>query len=82
MKPERLPEVFRENLRAARIRSGMSQRALAAEIGISPNSVVLWESGKASPTLSSVVKLATALGIPPEALLSEVGHEILASSTA
>lgn len=77
VKPEQLPEIFCHNLRAACIRSGKSQRALAGEIGASPNSVVLWESGKSSPTLTSVVKLAKALGIPPEALLTEVGSEIL-----
>lgn len=82
MKADQLPEVFARNLRSARIRQGMSQRALATAIGASANSVVLWETGKSSPTLTSIVKLSQALSIPPEALLSEVGLELLASVSA
>lgn len=82
VKPDQLPEVFARNLVAARKRSGLSQRALANEIGASPNSVVEWEKGKSSPTLTSVVKLAKALEIPPEALLTEIGEEILTAVPA
>lgn len=82
MKPNQLPEVFAKNLRAARVKAGISQRSLAERIGASPNSVVLWESGRSSPTLSSVVKLSEALDVPPEMLLTELGHEMLAAVPA
>lgn len=82
MKPEELPEIFSRNLRAARLRSGKSQRALASEIGCAASSINEWETGKASPTLTSVVKLAAALEVPPELLLTGVGGEILSSVSA
>ncbi|ADG67969.1 helix-turn-helix domain protein [Planctopirus limnophila DSM 3776] len=69
MKPSELPEVFQENLRAARLRSGLSQRRLAMLVECSPNSIVEWETGKASPSLNSVHRLGKALGISSELLL-------------
>ncbi|ODA28047.1 helix-turn-helix domain-containing protein [Planctopirus hydrillae] len=77
VKPNELPEVFCKNLKAARMRAGLSQRALAGLIGSSPNSVVEWENGKASPSLTTVVRLAEALKLSPEMLLTNFGSEML-----
>lgn len=82
MKPEELASTFSRNLVAARKKAGVSQRALANRLDASPNSVVEWEKGKASPTLATVAKIAKALDVPPEALLTEIGSEILASVPA
>ena len=78
MKPDELPLVFSRNLLAARRRAGCSQRELARRVGTSNPQIAKWEAGLNSPTLDSVVRLSKALDIPPEALLTEVGGELLA----
>ncbi len=50
-----------KELRAAR---GMSMRSLAAKSGLSANAVSMIERGKTSPSVSTLYKLADALGIP------------------
>lgn len=46
----------------ARRRSGLSQRALAAEMCCSQNRVSDFELGKSDPRLSSIIRYAEALG--------------------
>jgi transcriptional regulator with XRE-family HTH domain len=82
VKPSELPAVFSRNLKAAREMRNMSQRALADKLHMSFVSVNRWENGIMSPTLETVVKIAEALDIPSEALLTEVGNEILLSASA
>ncbi|ADG67968.1 helix-turn-helix domain protein [Planctopirus limnophila DSM 3776] len=77
MKPNELPEVFSRNLKAARQRAGMSQRKLAEITGCSFASVCRWETGRESPNLTTIVKLAEGLQVPPEALLTNFGFEML-----
>ncbi len=72
MQPHELPNVFSRNLRAWRTRRNLSQMALAKEAHISHVSIVNWESGKNSPTLTSVVRIAEALRVNPEALLNDI----------
>ena len=49
---------FREQL-------GMSQRQLAAALGLDPSAVCLWESGKSVPTIQNLIRLADILGCEP-----------------
>ncbi|WP_290224965.1 helix-turn-helix transcriptional regulator [Corynebacterium confusum] len=63
-------ELFASNLRTARVRRGLSQRALADISGVSRNQIGNLERARAAdPTVSTVYKLALALEIPPAVLL-------------
>ena len=48
---------------------GMSQKQLAAELGVSPSRVSEYINGKAEPTLRIARALCTVLGIAPAAIL-------------
>jgi len=50
-------------LRALRKRRGLSLRALAALCGLSVNTISLVERGKTSPSVATLHRLATALGV-------------------
>src|SRR5215211_7210596 len=52
-----------ERLRALREERNISMRALAARSGLSANALSMIERGKASPSVSTLYKLAEALGI-------------------
>ena len=81
LKPSDLPSVFMNNLKAARKLRGMSQLALAEKLHMGYVSVNRWENGVQSPTLDTVVKIAEALNVSPEALLSEIGSEIFSTTS-
>jgi transcriptional regulator with XRE-family HTH domain len=51
-----------ERLRQARHEEGLTQAALAAELGVSPSYVQKLEGGRANPTLGQLANLARALG--------------------
>jgi len=52
------------NLRAARLRKGLSQESLANEAGVAMNYVSGIERGTQNPTVMVLHKLAAVLGIP------------------
>src|SRR5512135_3756526 len=58
-------------LRELREERGMSMRSLAAASGLSANALSMIERGKASPSVSTLYKLAEALGISVTAFFSE-----------
>ena len=62
-------DTFARNLRRARERAELSQEALADRAGMHRNAVALLETGKREPRLSTIVKLAKALGVPTSNLL-------------
>lgn len=65
----------REKLKAARYRLGLSQEALAAQVGVSVNAVGLWERGEKHPYPIHTYKLCELFGVTPEELgLTEVPH--------
>lgn len=66
------PAAFARNLRAAREKAGLSQEALAERAGMHRNAVALLETGKRDPRVSTVAKLAQALGIPASDLLKDI----------
>lgn len=82
VKPSDLLAVFNRNLKAAREMRNMSQRSLADKLHMSFVSVNRWENGIMSPTLETIVKISEALDVPSEALLTEVGNEILLSAAS
>ena len=54
-----------------RRKAGLSQEALAEKIGVSRQAVSKWETGEATPELSTLVALAKEFGVSTDWLLSE-----------
>jgi len=50
-------------LRQARVRTKLSQSALATRVGVSQNTVSSWERGQLEPTLRQCNLIARALGL-------------------
>lgn len=61
--------VFVKNVNAARQKSGLSQSQLAKRIGAPRTRISKLENHKASPTLSTLQRLADAFGVPAYVLL-------------
>jgi transcriptional regulator with XRE-family HTH domain len=62
-----------------REKAGISQKALAALIGMSPNATCLYENDKRDPPIATLAAIARALNVTCDALL---GIEPLESATA
>src|SRR5215216_6147063 len=56
--------LFGEELRRLRRRSGLSQETLAARAGLSPEAVSLLERGRRSPRLTTMRLLAEGMSLP------------------
>lgn len=69
--PRDLDPTFRRNLRAIRLANQMSQAKLAEALGVAPPQINHWESGRNSPTLSTVTRICEALKCTPDELLGE-----------
>jgi transcriptional regulator with XRE-family HTH domain len=68
---------FGQILREDRLKTGLSQRALAARARVSTSLVALLESGKRTPRRDKVTALANALALSPrdrDRLLVSAGH--------
>lgn len=50
-------------LRAARLKQGLSQAAVARRIGVPQNTLWAWEVGRYTPLLDAVAAYAQALGL-------------------
>ena len=62
---------FAWNMRIARNRADLTQRALAARMGRDQSRIAEWESAKCLPRTVAIVRLAEALEIEPGELLRE-----------
>lgn len=60
------------NLRAARLRKGLSQEALANEAGVAMNYVSGIERGTQNPTVMVLHRLATVLGVQEAKLFAPI----------
>ena len=60
-----------ERIRWYRSRRGLSQEALAEQVGVSRQAVSKWETDAAAPELEKLVALARAFGVTTDQLLSE-----------
>lgn len=64
-----------ERIRAARKKAGLTQNELAEKLGISPTGVGQWETGRRTPKIESIKKIASVLEIPFETLILDDGNE-------
>ena len=62
-------ERMAKRLKTLRRRRGLTQEALAAKAGLSRTYLARLETARQDPTLSTLVKLAKALGVPVAALV-------------
>jgi len=77
-KADHLAQAFGQVLRERRLAAGLSQEKLALEAGVDRTFVSLLERGGRQPTLSTLWRLAGALGIAP----SELVHNVEKARTA
>ena len=59
---------FPERVRELRHKHGLSQAQLARETGLSPDSVMLWETGRCRPREQKLKLLADYFGVSPDYL--------------
>lgn len=74
MKDERL-EILAKNIKAERVRKGLSQLDLALEICVSCNTISQIEQAKQKPSAFIVFDIANALEIPMEDLFKNVPRD-------
>ena len=67
-------EAFGRVLRQLRLAAGFSQEQLGLE-GVQRNFISLIETGQNQPTISTIFKLAQALGIKPSLLVEKAERE-------
>lgn len=65
-------ERFAQNLRTRRQRLGLSQEALGEASGMHRTEISLLERAKREPRLSTIVRLARAMGARPAELLKGI----------
>lgn len=56
----------KEKVRTFLAQKGMTQKQLAARVGVGESAVSLWLSGKREPTMSKLKRLCEALGCKAE----------------
>ena len=63
---------FGNRLRACRSRAEISQEALGTMMAVRGNEIGLLERGEREPSLSTIIKLASALEVPLHELIGEI----------
>jgi transcriptional regulator with XRE-family HTH domain len=67
-----MDEIFGQHLREARLSRGLTQEQLAERLGAGEKKhISAWENGHRDPTLSTIRRLASALGVSVSALVEE-----------
>ena len=64
-----------QNIKEIRKKKNIVQRELSKATGLSRNSIVNYETGKRDPRIRDLRKIANALNVPIEELISEKGQE-------
>lgn len=62
---------FGQALRSLRLAAGLSQEQLGLESDVQRNFISLIETGQNQPTITTIFKLAGALGVKPSKLLAQ-----------
>jgi transcriptional regulator with XRE-family HTH domain len=73
--PDRASSAFGERMRELRARKGVSQDGLSHASGIHSTSVGRLERGGREPRLTTILKLAGALGVEPGELVNGLGRK-------
>ena len=60
---------FNENLKSARIKSGLSQKDFAESIGVAKYTYSLYESGNREPNVNTIKKISDCLNVSADTLL-------------
>ena len=60
-----------DNIRRLRRAAGLSQEELAGRLGVSRQSVSLWEQGETNPTVENIYAMAEVLGVSFDELMAE-----------
>jgi transcriptional regulator with XRE-family HTH domain len=68
----RLEQIIGINVKRERLRKGLSQEKLAAEVGVDMRYLGGIERGQENPTAKVIAALAKALGVPASSLLTEI----------
>lgn len=68
-------ETVARNVRAARTSAGLSLDALAARADVSKGALVALEGARGNPNLTTLVRLADALGRPVTSLMEDAGQQ-------
>ncbi|WP_276200555.1 helix-turn-helix transcriptional regulator [Chelatococcus sp. XZ-Ab1] len=71
-----------QNVKRLRRGAGLSQEALASAAGFSRAYLSGLEAGRRNPTIMSLWKLSTVLGVPVEELIRGTGYSSAASRNA
>ena len=66
-----------DNIREYRKKSNMSQDELAEKLGVSRQSISLWETGQTQPTIDNIIALAKIFNISADTLLGNADGTIL-----
>lgn len=61
---------FAENFRYLRKKKGLSQKALAAELGITRSRISSYEEGRSEPKLVDILHIGNYFGVPMEILVT------------
>ena len=69
-------KAFAQILRSRREQIRMTQMRLAIEIGGSEVAVRRMERGSQTPTVTTLILLARALGVTPDKFLEEIVHQV------
>lgn len=64
--------VFHENLRAARLKKGLSQQEVADALGVAKSTYSMWETGNREPNLMRIIALTKILEVSGDELLGIV----------
>lgn len=62
---------FKENLKKLRKNAGLTQKKLAAELGVALSTVAMWETGSRQPDYKTLNKIADFYGVTYNQLLSD-----------
>lgn len=75
-----MSSVIARNSKRFREDRNLSQAALAQQSGLSKQTILSLEAGRANPTIETLEALAEALEVSTRALISEMGSEVLFQS--
>lgn len=62
---------LQKNIKAFRLKQGLTQAELAAKLGVDRSSVTQWETGVTTPRMKIITKLSTLFGTTPSILIGD-----------